>query len=199
MIAFMRGTLVEILENSVIIEVQGIAYELITHHRAMAELPPSGMAVKLYTHFQVMENEFKLYGFLHREEQILFKLLLTVSGMGAKGAMSVLETMEPEKFYRAIASQDEKLLTMVPGIGKKSAQRLIFELKDKISDIKTLPVQSADDTWLGDVMEALEALGYQRSEVFSLIMELKEQGKMTERIEDNIKLVLKARAMQTNR
>jgi Holliday junction DNA helicase RuvA len=107
--------------------------------------------------------------------------------------------MEPDKFYRAVASQDEKLLTTIPGIGKKSAQRLIFELKDRVGAARTAVAGTEDESWLGDVMEALETLGYQRSEVFPLIMELQAQGKMQERVEDNIKLVLKARAMQAGR
>ncbi len=196
MIAFIRGSLFETGEDSVIIEVQGIAYELIMHRRAIAHLPQRGAMVKVFTHFQVLENEFKLYGFLEREEQGLFKTLLGVSGMGAKGAMNILDFMEAEQFYRAIASQDEKLLTQVPGIGKKSAQRLFFELKDKIKAVQFTAPGQRDEPGLNDVMEALETLGYQRSEVFPLIMELKAQGNMSDRVEDNIKSVLRARALQ---
>jgi len=196
MIAFIRGNLEETTENGVIIEAQGLAYEINMHRRDIASLPQLGLPVKIYTHFQVMENEFKLYGFAAKEEQTLFRLLLTVSGMGAKGAMNVLEAMEPDKFYRAVASQDEKLLTTISGIGKKSAQRLIFELKDKIGAARAVTAQPGEEPWLNDVMDALETLGYQRSEVFPLIMELRAQGKMSDRVEDNIKLVLKNRAMQ---
>lgn len=199
MIAFIRGTLEESSENGAVVEVQGVAYDINMHRRALGALPSLGTLVKIYTHFQVTENEFKLFGFMNKEEQSLFRLLLTVSGMGARGAMNVLEAMEPDKFYRAVASQDEKLLTTIPGIGKKSAQRLIFELKDKVGAARTAVAGPEDESWLGDVMEALETLGYQRSEVFPLIMELKSQGKMQERVEDNIKLVLKARAMQAGR
>lgn len=199
MIAFIRGTLEETSDSFIIVEVQGIAYEINMHRRALAAMPSNGGPVKVYTHFQVTENEFKLYGFAQKEEQSLFKLLLTVSGMGARGAMNVLEAMDPDKFYRAIASQDEKLLTTIQGIGKKSAQRLIFELKDKIGEARVAAAGPEDEPWLSDVMEAMEALGYQRSEIFPLIMELRSQGKMQERVEDNIKLVLKARAMQSNR
>lgn len=199
MIAFVRGILEEAAENGVVVEVQGLAYEINMHRRALGSLPSIGALVKIYTHFQVTENEFKLFGFMNKEEQSLFRLLLTVSGMGARGAMNVLEAMDPDKFYRAVASQDEKLLTTIPGIGKKSAQRLIFELKDKVGPVRTAVAGPEDESWLGDVMEALETLGYQRSEVFPLIMELKSQGKMQERVEDNIKLVLKARAKQAAR
>lgn len=199
MIAFIRGILEEASENGVVLEVQGVAYDINMHRRALGSLPSIGALVKIYTHFQVTENEFKLFGFMNKEEQSLFRLLLTVSGMGARGAMNVLEAMDPDKFYRAVASQDEKLLTTIPGIGKKSAQRLIFELKDKVGAVRTAVAGPEDESWLGDVMEALETLGYQRSEVFPLIMELKSQGKMQARVEDNIKLVLKARAIQASR
>lgn len=199
MIAFVRGNLEEITDNGVIIEAYGIAYEINMHRRAVTNLPPKGMPVKIYTHFQASENELKLYGFSLKEEQSLFRLLLTVSGMGAKGAMNVLEAMAPDKFYRAIASQDEKLLTTIQGVGKKSAQRLIFELKDKVGEARVSLSAPGEEPWLGDVLDALEALGYLRSEVFPVIMELQTQGKLSDRVEDNIKLVLKARAMQMNR
>lgn len=195
MIAYIRGNLEEITENGVIMEAQGLGYEINMHRRDIACLPQLGLPVKIYTHFQVTENEFKLYGFTTPEEQSLFRLLLMVSGMGAKGAMNVLETMEPDGFYRAVASQDEKLLTTIPGIGKKSAQRLIFELKDKVGGARVMAAQPGEEPWLSDVMDALETLGYQRSEVFPMIMELRAQGKLSERVEDNIKLVLKTRAL----
>ncbi len=199
MIAFIKGNLEEITDSSVIIETHGVAYELNMHRRDIAGLPRNGIPIKVYTHFQVLENEFKLYGFCVKEEQSLFRLLLTVSGMGAKGAMNVLEAMDPEKFYRAIASKDEKLLTTISGIGKKSAQRLIFELKDKIGEASAVAVAPGEEPWLEDVLDALEALGYQRNEMFPMIMDLLAQGKLSDRVEENIKLVLKTRATQLNR
>ncbi len=196
MIAFIRGVLVENRESSLIIEVQGIGLEVLVHRRNAASLPQPGAIIILHTHFQVLENEFKLYGFLKREELSLFKTLLGISGMGAKGAMNILDFMNPEQFFQAIASQDIKLLTRIQGIGKKTAERLLFELKDKVDALLPKVPETANEMWLNDVMEALEALGYQRAEVFPLVLDLKSQGQLTDNAADNIKLVLRARAQQ---
>jgi len=145
----------------------------------------------------VLDNDLKLFGFLNREELELFKILLGVSGIGARGALNVLATLTPVDFFRAIASGDEKRLLAVPGIGKKSAQRLVFELKDKVGNQPGLIwAPSEDGVGLEEVMEALETLGYQRSEIFPLVMEMKNQGELGERIEENIKRVLRRKAMQ---
>lgn len=195
MISFIRGILFESNEDSIIVEVNGIGYEVIIHQRAFSRLPNQGEEILVYTHLQVLENEFKLYGFLEREELNFFQTLLLVSGIGAKGALNILAFIEPAGFYRAIASQDEKLLTKIPGIGKKTAQRLIFELKDRIANIN-LSVTDSQTNGISDIVEALETLGYNRSEVFPLVVKLKEQGQLSESIEDNLKKVLQFKSTQ---
>ncbi len=191
MISFIKGILFEQLPDSIIVEVNGVGYEIIMPPGTFSRLPCLGETIFVYTHLQVLENEFKLYGFLDNEELKLFKQLLTVSGMGAKGALNVLGAMEPPAFYRAIASKDEKTLIKIPGIGKKSAQRLIFELKDKIKDNHMLLGSNARDD-INDLVEALEVLGYNRSEVFALIIEMKEKKQLSNSIEENIKRVLQS-------
>lgn len=153
----------------------------------------------MHTFLQVSESEWKLYGFFLREELELFLQLQAISGMGARTALSILSAMTPGEFYRAVASQDEKSLVRIPGIGKKSAQRLLFEMKDKIGGL-LLP-QNADAQDHGrsqteDLYDALEVLGYSRSEVLPLVVELQESGNMSSQVEENIKLVLKLRAFQ---
>ncbi len=196
MIAFLRGQLFQRLQDSVIIEVGGLGYEVQVHNRLSAQLPPVGGQLLLHTYLQVMENEFKLFGFISRNELDVFKLLLSVSGIGARVALNILGSLEPEALFQAIASGDEKTLVTIPGIGKKTAQRLIFELKDKIGQYEgTLTSAPGENTVLTEVMEALEVLGYSRSEIFPLLMEMQAQGQMAERVEDNIKKVLKRQAL----
>lgn len=197
MISFVKGLIFEQRDELVIVDVNGVGYEIIMFPRAISKLPGRGNSILLYTHLQVLENEFKLYGFLEREELYLFKRLLGISGMGAKGALNILDFIDPRGFYQAIASQDEKLLVKIPGIGKKSASRLIFELKDKIEKLPVLP--DREDNSLNDVLEALETLGYGRSEIFPLVMDMQSRGELNGNIEDSLKRILKARALQMKR
>ena len=115
MIDYLRGTLTDIRTESVILEVNGVGYELAVPDRYMASLPPAGEQMRFFTYLQVLDNEFKLYGFFSREEQSLFKTLLGVSGIGARGALNILGTMGPSQFYAAIASEDEKQPSKKPG------------------------------------------------------------------------------------
>ncbi len=195
MISCLKGILLETGVDAVVLDVNGIGFEVIIHQRALPHLPPRGDLLFLHTHLQVLENEFKVYGFLYREELKLFKKLLSVSGMGAKGALNVLSFMDPASFYAAIASSDERLLTRIPGIGKKSAQRLIFELREKVGELEPVSAEAAGDS-AEQVMEALEALGYLRSEVFPLLVELKKTGQLGVKVEENVKNVLKMKARQ---
>lgn len=200
MISFLRGILFQINNDSVWIDLNGIGYEVQVHQRIMNILPSVGSELFLYTYFQVSENECKLFGFLKAEELSLFKKLIGVSGIGAKAALSVLAAIEPADFYTAIVSGDEKTLVKIPGIGKKTAQRLVFELKDKIGQgEQVLALNTDDNSNIGDVLEALESLGYNRSEVFPLLTELKEKGQLHERVEDNIKMVLKLQALKAHK
>ena len=200
MIAFMRGLLFAHNEDSILLDLHGTGYEIQVHNRIFSRLPQLGETALIHTYLQVLDNEFKLYGFLDREELDLFKLIMTVSGIGARGAMNILGSIEPAAFYQAIASGDEKRLLSAPGIGKKTAQRLVFELKDKIGKQTSFSLKSdGTDSNVDEVLEALEALGYARSEVFSVIMEMKENGEMAGRVEENIKKVLKKIAAQMKR
>lgn len=199
MISFIRGIIFEHRDGAIVVDVNGVGYELIIHQRALSGLPPRGSELFIHTYLQVLENEFKLYGFLEREELHLFQRLLGVSGMGAKGALNILAAMSPAEFFQAVASQDEKTLTRIPGIGKKSAQRLIFELKDKIADFAVSSTGDKKGELLNELMEALEVLGYNRSEVFPLLVNLEKEGDLSSNIEENIKKVLQIKAMQMKR
>lgn len=196
MISFLRGQLFQLLQDAVIIEVGGLGYEVQVHNRMISQLPPVGGQLLLHSYLQVMENEFKLFGFLSRHELELFKLLLSVSGIGSRAALNILGSLEPDTFFQAIASGDEKLLVTIPGIGKKTAQRLIFELKDKLGQGPgAFTPPAAEQTGFTEVLEALEVLGYNRSEIFPVLLEMQSQGQLSERVEDNIKKVLKKQAL----
>ncbi len=197
MISCLSGVLFEIGSDFIILDVNGVGFEIVMHQRALTGLSRTGQVIFLYTHLQVLENEFKLYGFMDKEELKLFKKLLGVSGMGAKGAMNVLAFMEPFSFYHAIASADEKILIKIPGIGKKSAGRLIFELQDKIGELGMPDAVNTSGTSVEeDVLQALESLGYGRSEVYPLIMDLKKAGELADSVEENIKKILRIRVRQ---
>lgn len=196
MISYLKGFLSERNPDSIIIEVNGMGYEVIVHSRTHVRLPPKGELILIHTHLQVLDNEFKLYGFLEQDELKLFKLLLSVSGIGTRGALGILATLEPGAFYRAIASQDEKSLTRIPGVGKKTAQRLMFELKDKIGNANLAVVEKEDGMAYDELMEALEVLGYSRSEIMVTIMELAQKKLLGTSIEENIKTVLRAKARE---
>jgi Holliday junction DNA helicase RuvA len=197
MIAFLTGTLLQTNLDSIIVEVNGIGYEVLLHNRSMAALPALGCQVQIYTYLQVLDNDLKLFGFSNKEELDLFKILLSVSGIGARGALSILGVLSPSQFCQVIVSRDEKRLLSVPGIGKKTAQRLVFELKDKLAQQSGLVTTGDEDqSQLADTMEALEALGYQRSEIYPVLMDMKTKGDLVNRVEENVKRFLRIKAKQ---
>lgn len=204
MIAFLQGRLLDFTEETVIVDVHGVGFELQVHQRLLSQLPAQGSQITLFTHMQVLENEMKLYGFSSADELKMFKILLTVSGIGARVAISILGVLDPAALARAIASGDEKTLVTVPGVGKKTAQRLVFELRDKISQ-QSFPVEkgaeldTAAASMPEDVLAALETLGYSRSEVFPMVMDMQARGEFSPRVEENIKNVLKRIAAEMKR
>ncbi len=196
MIAFLKGTLFQVMSEIIIIEAGGLGYEVQIHGRMAAQLPAPGGAVMIHTYLQVMENEFKLYGFASRSELELFKLLMSVSGIGARAGMNLLGKLEGEQLCSALVSRDEKVLVSVPGIGKKTAQRLIFELRDKIAQYQgTVAIAGETCNAAEEILQAMESLGYSRSEIYPLLTQMQSQGELSPRVEDNIKKILKRQAL----
>lgn len=132
MIAFIKGTLEQKEPNRAVIDVNGIGYEVVIPISTYEGLPEVGESVKLHTYQLVRENEMSLFGFLTEEELTVFKLVLTVSGVGPKGALGILSKISPAQFRSAILKEDVATLRSAPGIGARMAQRLILELKDKV-------------------------------------------------------------------
>ena len=165
MISFLQGKLAEALPTQVVIDVNGVGYEMFIPLSSFDKLPQPGGQVKLLTHLAVRDDAHVLYGFMTETERDLFRLLIRhVSGIGPKIALNVLSGTTPVSFRAAVASGDEKVLSGVSGVGKKTAERIVVELKDKLGDETAFgsasgaPI-SADEQKISDAVSALIALG----------------------------------------
>ncbi|HEV2464532.1 MAG TPA: Holliday junction branch migration protein RuvA [Acidobacteriaceae bacterium] len=163
MIAHLRGRLFSKTPGHAIVEAAGVGYEVIISIPTFTALPAEGAEVSLHIYTQVREDILALYGFLDLKEKRLFERLITVSGVGPRLAVTILSGLSPERTVNAIRAQDHATLTHIPGVGKKLAERLVVELKDKLEDMAVAPaaVVSAGPA-AEDVLSALTNLGYQR-------------------------------------
>jgi Holliday junction DNA helicase RuvA len=165
MIAHLRGTLLSKHPNQAIVETQGVGYDVTISVPTFSELPAEGSAVALHIHTHVREDALSLYGFLRRAEKQLFEKLLTVSGIGPKLAITILSGMAADEMVNAIRGGEVPRLTRIPGIGKKTAERMVLELRDKLP--ATAGAEAASATVASpveeDVISALVNLGYQRA------------------------------------
>jgi Holliday junction DNA helicase RuvA len=180
MIGTLRGTLTAKLAPQVILECHGVGYQVETPMSTFLELPPIGQEVFLYTQLQVREDAQTLYGFSSIEEKGLFRNLLRVSGVGAKLALSVLAAMSVRDFERCVRHEDAGVLVKIPGIGKKTAERLIIELRDRIAKASAGGAGNVDSSAGGprsEAADALIALGYKPPEVNRLLSQLEIDGK----------------------
>lgn len=202
MISFLRGTISWVEEEKVVLDVGGVGYGVFMSGRALASLPSNGEQLQIYTYLGVREDAMQLYGFLSKDELAVFKLAITVSGIGPKGALGILTTLSPDDLRFAVASKDVKAISAAPGIGKKTAEKLILELKDKLKLEDALEhtaesdkgQQAAGDSSLisnlqGEALEALCALGYGNTEALKAVRQV-EIGEDTT-VEDVLKLSLK--------
>jgi Holliday junction DNA helicase RuvA len=163
MIAHLRGKLIFKQPGQAIVEAGGVGYDVAISIPTFTALPSVGAEAALHIHTQVSDDQIALFGFLDREEKRLFERLITVSGVGPKLAIKMLSGLNPERTVQAIRSQDHAQLTRIPGVGKKLAERLVVELKDKLDDFAVAPVQQAvQGAAVDDVLSALVNLGYQR-------------------------------------
>lgn len=173
MISFIRGELVEVLEDTVVVENNGMGYNVKVPMSVLADMPQCGMEVKLFTYLYVREDAMNLFGFLSRDDLNIFKMMLGVSGIGPKGALAILSTMTSNELRLAVVSDDAKAISKAPGVGLKTAQKLIIEMKGRIS----MPEFGSDTTVLlptgqenvandarAEAIAALTALGYSNSE-----------------------------------
>ena len=163
MIAHLRGRLFSKRPGQAIVEAAGVGYDVVISIPTYTSLPAEGAEVSLHIHTQVREDILALYGFLDLKEKRLFERLITVSGVGPKLAVTILSGLNPESTVTAIRGQDHATLTRIPGVGKKLAERLVVELKDKLEDMAVAPAAVVSAGPAGDdVLSALVNLGYQR-------------------------------------
>jgi holliday junction DNA helicase RuvA len=163
MIAHLRGKLIHKQPGQAIVEAAGVGYDVTISVPTFTALPSVGVEAALHIHTLVREDQIALFGFLEREEKRLFERLITVGGVGPKLAIKMLSGLSPDRTVQAIRSQDHAQLTRIPGVGKKLAERLVLELKDKLDDFAVVQVATvARGGAVDDVLSALVNLGYQR-------------------------------------
>jgi Holliday junction DNA helicase RuvA len=162
MIAHLRGRILEKNPSRVILEAAGVGYEVAISVSSFSELPAEGSDVSLYIYTHVREDALALYGFLRRDEKQLFERLISVSGIGPKLAITVLSGIAAETLVAALRGNDLAALTRIPGVGKKTAERMVLELRDKLDGLAAQPVAPSASRMEEDVVSALVNLGYQR-------------------------------------
>ncbi len=163
MIAHLRGSLLAKSPQSCVVEAGGVGYEVAISIPTFTALPAEGQTVALLIHTHVREDAFLLFGFSDALEKRLFEKLLAISGIGPKLALTVLSGLPPERLIGAIQQQDHTTLTRIPGVGKKTAERIVLELKDKLEGLGAAPVAGVSTPVAEDVLSALVNLGYPRA------------------------------------
>jgi Holliday junction DNA helicase RuvA len=195
MIAYVKGALNYKEPNRVIIDINGMGYEVFIPLSTYQKLPSIGDQVKLHTHYHVREDAAQLYGFISSEEKEIFEMVLSISGIGAKVALSILSSISANEFRSAVAQENMKVLTKIPGIGKKSAERMVLELKDKIGKIhideemvKLIGAEASNDA-----VNALLSLGANQSAaeyaVYRAERRLGDEAKIEEVITEALRLL----------
>ena len=195
MIAFVSGILEMKLNGYVVIDVVGIGYKVFMSESAIDSLGNTGDKVKVYTHHYVREDDISLYGFLTMEELNMFELLISVSGVGAKSALSILANVEPSSFALAVITNDTSKLVKIPGVGAKTAARIVLELKDKLKNQDMVAKKetinkkaTVNEEELDEAISALQVLGYNRRDT-ERVFEKIDLSNLT--LEDMIKQGLK--------
>jgi Holliday junction DNA helicase RuvA len=179
MIAHLRGRLLAKHPNQAVVETGGVGYDVTISIPTFSDLPAAGNEVALHIHTHVREDQIALYGFLRPAEKQLFEKLITVSGIGPKLAVTILSGMPADEMVGAIRGNDIARLTRIPGIGKKTAERMVLELRDKlppaqVGEVPAAPVMSATEE---DVLSALVNLGYQRTAAERALASVAKNGK----------------------
>ena len=180
MYSYIKGTLVEISEDQIVVENHGIGYNIRISARMLDVLPTRGEEIKIYTYLYVKEDAFSLFGFPSRDELEMFKLLINVSGIGPKGGLAVLSVLSANDLRYANVAEDVKTISKAPGVGSKTAKRLIIELKDKIDLEEVIengfeqveaanPVSGSNNRIRKEAADALVALGYSATEASKVL------------------------------
>lgn len=175
MLAYVKGSLEIKTKGYIVVETNGIGYKIFMPESTIEKLGAVGEKIKIFTFMRVREDDVSLYGFLTNEELRMFELLLSVSGIGAKGALTILSNITPSQFALAVISNDVGMLKKLPGIGPKTAQRTILELKDKLKKEQEIAVSTEEESSfqeaileeekVSEAVSALQVLGYSKKEI----------------------------------
>lgn len=202
MISYIRGELCDIEEQKAIVDVNGVGYGIYMPQQALSLLPPMGQQVKIHTYLNIREDAMQLFGFLTKEDLNVFRLLIGVNGIGPKAGLNILSCLSPDELRFAVLSGDAKAISATPGIGKKTAEKLILELKDKLNiedmlehaahggDSEDLAsgTDTASNTMQSEAVQALTALGYGSAESLRAV---KKSSPECSSVEDILKEALK--------
>ena len=199
MYSYIKGELAEINTDNIVIDVNGIGYMIYISSQALDYLPAIGETIKVHTYLYMREDAMILYGFLTKDELEIFKLLITVSGIGPKGGLAILSTLSADDLRFAVLSGDSKAIAKAPGVGSKTAQRVIIDLKDKLSledafekklEHENEKINIASNSQVkNDAVMALNALGYSSSESLKAVSKVEITEDMD--VEDVLKAALK--------
>lgn len=184
MISFIRGVLVSRREDSIIVECNHIGYEIFVPLSVLSELPSTGSEVKIHTELYVREDILKLFGFISEDDIDVFRKLISVSGIGPKGALGILSFMTPDALRLAVLTENVAAISQAKGIGKKTAGKLIIELKDKLKpiDLESLSEDSAigaSSSLIEEAMLALTSLGYSQTEALNAVKHVKDHSSVS--------------------
>lgn len=179
MISFINGKLVDIYKNTIVVETSGVGFDINFPMSSMASLPAIGENIKIYTYMNVREDEMSLYGFLCREDKEMFMKLLSVNGVGPKGAQNIISTLGLDTLENAIKHNDDKLISSVQGIGAKTASKICIELSDKVGKKSTVVERGKVSELREEVIEALKKLGYKENKAREILSKVSIDENMT--------------------
>ena len=192
----LKGKLIYKSENEIAIECSGVGYKCFVTMNTVANLPAEGNEVMVYTHLNVREDAMDLFGFYGKEELNCFKMLTSVSGVGAKMGIAILSSLSPNQIATAIASEDYKTLTVVPGVGNKLAQRIVLELRDKIGKVSESMLENLGGTKnavkspnIQKAANALSVLGYSQAEAMKALSTFDDNQKVEDLIKGALKII----------
>ena len=187
MISYLEGKIIEKNDKFLVINAGGVGYRVFSHQGILEKMPAIGQNIGVWTHLYVREDTLDLYGFTEKEELEFFETLISISGIGPKSALGILEVAPVTSLKQAIVSEDETFFTKVSGVGKKTAQRLILELKNKLAKT-VMPIKGSDSAEMAEAMDALVSLGYKERDARKVLQEI---AKDIRGVEAKIKAALK--------
>ncbi len=192
MIAYLKGNIYSKQPGAIIIDVGGIGYLVRISNHTLERMPSTGEACTLHIHHHISDSDQQLFGFASTEERNLFEMLITVKSIGPRLALALLSAMPPRQIVSAIVNQNSGLISKSPGIGKKSAERIVLELRDKLGDIVTADEGTGTSGSIqNETLSALEALGYQRGQAHKALQAAINAGDDAESVSELLKRALK--------